>query len=201
MSSAFERFKNSYSKGFSRDGPPLDLLDQMDEEERKKIETLLLSKLKPDDISSIEALGYLRSQQAFTQLVEMLPKATNLGKVYIAEALWRIRRYEPALTLVCQTLMSGSLASNDARRMAAIVLREIPEKPAIKALSFALEDDEYLVRYHAQLSLAVLLGLQEELKALEPEMYGLLRERQKAAEKFKQLVANTLHNYQSRKGG
>ena len=183
MSSAFERFKNSYSKGFSRDGPPLDLLDQMDEEERKKIETLLLSKLKPGDLDSIQALGYLRSQQAFTQLVEMLPKATNLGKVYIAEALWRIRRYEPALTLVCQTLMSGSLASNDARRMAAIVLREIPDEPAIKALRFALEDDEYLVRYHAQLSLAVLLGLQEELKALEPEMYGPLRERQKAAEK------------------
>jgi HEAT repeat protein len=222
MSSAFEKFKESYSKRFGRDGPDLSLLDEMDEKEREKVETLLLRKLKPTDIDFIQILGYLRSQRAFTPLVEMLPNANDVSQVYIANALWRIRRYDPALSLLCQTLMPGSiidkfihrgfnalsllcqtlmpgsLASNDARIMAAIMLGEIPEESAIRALSFAIKDNEYLVRYHAQRSLAVLLGLQEKLKALEQEMTGPFQERQRAAEKLKQLVESALHDFLSK---
>lgn len=200
MSSAFQRFKDSYYRRFSRDGPPLFLLDQMDEREREKVERLLLRKLGPGDLDSIQVLGYLCSQRAFAPLVEMLPKADDVSRVFIARALWRINRYEPALSILCQTLMPESLASSDARVRAAIALSEIPEEPAIRALGFALKDDDDLVRYHAQRSLAVLLGLRNELELLEQEMTGPFHERQMAAETLRRLVENALHDYLSTRG-
>ncbi len=194
MSQAFERFKESYSKHFSREGPDLSLLDEMEEKEREEVEALLLRKLKPDDIFEIEILGYLRSQRAFAPLAEMLPQADGRPQAVIAEALWRIRRYEPALSILCQMVVPGSRASQRARVWATIGLRGIPEEPAIEALRLALDDNDDPVRYHALRSLAVVLGLKEELWTLEREM-NIPAQRDAANEKLRRLVENALQNH------
>lgn len=197
MSSAFERFNKSYFEHPSRDGPDLAVLNQLNESEQKEAEDLLLQSLTSDAIYSIKALGYLRSLRAFPKLVELLPEAKGVAQVYIAQALWRIGRYEPALSLLCQILTKRSIfGSSVVRREAAIALREVDEKQAINALGAAVNDNNHLVRYHAQRSLAVLLDLQEEFESLESVMMtGASHEQKKAREKLERLVESTLNDY------
>ena len=125
MPTKFDRFKDSYFKHFYPDGPDLAVLDELDEKELKEAETLLIASLKPNEVYLIQALGYLRSKKAFPKLVELLPRATGLAKVYVAEALWRINNYKPALVVLCETLTRQSFFRKSAanvRREAAIVL-------------------------------------------------------------------------------
>lgn len=198
MSSAFDKFKDSYFRHPSREGPDLAVLEELDESERKAAEALLLDSLAPDKIYSIQALGYLRSQQAFNPLIELLPKAKGIAKVYIAEALWRIGKYEPALSILCQTLLPPKifgLGDANARREAAIALGEINERASIEALSVAMKDRDHLVQYHARRSLAILLGLQKELEAAEQAITGSAHQWQKASQEFGKLVEKALDNY------
>lgn len=197
MTSAFERFKDSYFRHPNRDGPDLAVLDMLDNSERKEAENLLLDALTADDTYSIQALGYLRSQQAFALLVELLPKAEGVAKVYIAEALWRIRRYEPALLMLCQILKKHSFfRSNEGRVEATIALGKIDEKSSLEALRVVRNDREYLVSYHARRSLAALLGVQEKYEALaQVIMTGTPQEQKRAMEEQHRLVENALANY------
>jgi HEAT repeat protein len=197
MSSAFERFKDNYFRYPSREGPDLAVLDNLDENEREEAEDLLIHSLTPNRIYSIQALGYLRSQRAFPRLIELLPKSKGVARVYIAQALWRIGRYGPALSILCQTLAKRKIfGSNAARREAAIALREIDERQSVAALSAVIEDKDYLVRYHAQRSLAILLGLQEELESLESVMMtGAFCEQQEARDELRRLVKDVLSDH------
>jgi HEAT repeat protein len=197
MSSAFEEFRKSYFEHPSRDGPDLAVLDQLHENEQKEAEDLLLQSLTLDAIYSIKALGYLRSQRALPKLIELLPEAKGVAQVYIAQALWRIGRYKPASSFLCRILTKRSIfGSSAARREAAIALREVDEKQSINALSAAVNDKNYLVRYHAQRSLAVLLGLQKELETLESVMMtGASHEQRKAQKELERLVKNALNDH------
>lgn len=194
MYSTLEKFKDSYFQHPSREGPNFRVLDELDENEREEAESLLLESLNPDKIYSIQALGYLRSQRAFDLLLKMVPQAEGVAKVHIAAALWNIKQYRPALSMLCQILTTNS-ESSTSRRKSAQALREIKDKSSIEALRIALEDEDYLVQYHAQRSLAILLELENELETLEQKMNGSFPERQKAAEELKKLLEKALDNY------
>jgi hypothetical protein len=73
-----------------RDGPPLYLLDELTEKDKKRIENDLINAMDLSDYFPIEALGYLKSIKSIPKLYDLLYQANGPIIVHIASAIYNI---------------------------------------------------------------------------------------------------------------
>src|SRR5262245_49619064 len=144
-SPAFERFRQSFfEEDSARDGLDTEALLQLEGEERKRAEDMLIRQL-PDARAAI-GLGELRSQRAQPQLARLFEAERwaqraaqrNSGDWFpfklliLAKALWQIRPDPDALAAITEVLAS---AQDDLQRQeAAEALAVVHDPAAVHAL-------------------------------------------------------------------
>lgn len=174
-SPAFERFRFSFFEdpNSARDGLDTAALLELKDEERRRAEDMLIRYLP--DTRGIIGLAELRSHRAEPDLLRLFVKEREaqrkarlardgewvpLPLTYLAKALWWIRPDPRWLDPLVEILASAEF---DVQRMdAAMVLSEIRDPVAVKALVAALDDQDDLVRYHAARSLLAIHALLDE---------------------------------------
>jgi HEAT repeat protein len=186
MSATFDRFKFSFFEDptSARDGLDISSLRALEGDERQKAETLLLAFLP--DSRAVIGLGVLRSRQAESALTRlfyaerkqqidarnkaaMQPGGSDewhpSAMLYLAQALWRIRR-DPSWPQAAIEVLS-SAQDWMFRQEAVQALDGVNEPIAVQTLTSALDDAEPLVRHAAARTLLRLHRLPEE--ALDPQ--------------------------------
>ena len=205
MSIELKDFRAKFSP--SREGYDFSILDNLTESEKAEIETLLIPELTPDTTDLIQALGYLRSQEAFTPLVNLLPQTKGVAKVHVAQALWRINQYEPSVEILCKILterkLFGFKNKTYERWHAAKALGEVDDDRAVAALKVSFNDKDALVQNHSRRSLIILLGIKDQYEAIEEKykekdngrVVTTAAGRQKTREEQEKLLEEALDNY------
>ena len=84
-----EAFLTPGSWSTRKDGCPLELLDALDVDERRRAEQALLARLEGDDWP-VRALGHIRSTAALPALRQLLNGAVGSLAGHIATAIWKI---------------------------------------------------------------------------------------------------------------
>jgi hypothetical protein len=189
-SPAFERFRWSFfdDKDSWRDGLDRTALLQLEGEERKRAEGMLIDQLP--DARGIIGLGELRSRRAEPQLIDLFnaerqaQRAAKLGNdaswspykmVHLAKALWQIRPEPRWLEALTEILATADLDMH--RQDAAMALSVFRDPVAVGALVRALDDSEALVRHHAAralLAIHSLIGEGEVINHPEHMMYWVM---------------------------
>jgi hypothetical protein len=168
-SEAFAAFKEEYFDPSSRQGlggPNTAVLLQLDEDDQEKAESMLIDTLSPDSIDAFDALGYFKCERAIPALKKLLRKAKGLSRIHLAEALWRIGRYDPALEILCSIASKRRIFDYGYLRAAAIgSMRDIEDDRAVDCLAGLVESKKY--GWLAIDTLARLLGLNDALERSE----------------------------------
>jgi hypothetical protein len=177
MSAAFERFRFSFFEdpNSARDGLDLVPLTQLADDERDRAEDMLLSYLP--DTRAVIGLGVLRSRRAEDKLVRLFeaeePAAEiSSGLVYLAKALWRIRRDRRWLAAIVDVLARGDLWTQ--RMTAALALLDVDDASAVPPLLKAIDDPHSLVRHHAARALLAIHGLPADANDPEHMIFRLM---------------------------
>jgi hypothetical protein len=176
MSAAFERFRFSFFEdpNSARDGLDLVPLTQLADDERDRAEDMLLGYLP--DTRAVIGLGVLRSRRAEAKLVRLLeaeePAETSNGLVYLAKALWRIRRDRRWLAAIVDVLARGDLWTQ--RMTAALALLDVDDASAVPPLLKAIDDPHALVRHHAARALLAIHGLPADANDPEHMIFRLM---------------------------
>jgi HEAT repeat protein len=188
-SPAFERFRWSFfeDKDFWRDGLDSTALSQLEGEERRRAEDMLIGHL-PDERGVI-GLGELRSLRAEPQLSRLFDAERKAQRaapsdadgswspyrlVHLAKALWQIRPKPQWLAGVIEVLASADL--EDVQRLdAAMALSVFRDPAAVRALVERLDDPESLIRHHAARALLVLHGLVDEAEVIQQPQHMIFR--------------------------
>jgi HEAT repeat protein len=178
-SPAFERFRWSFfeDKDSARNGLDIPALWQLEGEERRRAEEMLLRYLP--DSRAIIGLGELRSRRAAPELRRLfnvereaqqearraIARGADTGwlpydLLWLAKALQQIRPDPSLLLPVTEVLASAELDLQ--RQDAAQALSVFRDPGAVRALVAALDDPAALVRHHAARALLTLHGLPDE---------------------------------------
>jgi len=164
MSNAYQNFVDSYLNGTSwpqrKDGPPIELLDKLDNEERSRAENDLIERLSFwRDSWPIEGLGHLRSKNALPHLKKIQWKARGSMKAQIATAIWKICGDPQMLDVVvgCSypSILSGLSPFKTFSQIDIIYcLCEFDDMRAIDRLKELQDDTDYLISYNANRALS-----------------------------------------------
>ena len=151
MSSNLELFRKDYLNANTwaqrKDGVPLDLLDNLTEEERKIAEQELLQAASLTDSWSIMGLGHLKSHTALPKLYELLSQSKKSQKIIIAHTIYLIcgdkEMMETALAEFAN--LTGEYELIDCMNML-LTFKDERAENMLKAYS---EHENYLVAYNA----------------------------------------------------
>jgi HEAT repeat protein len=100
------------------------------------------------------------------------PAETSNGLVYLAKALWRIRRDRRWLAAIVDVLARGDLWTQ--RMTAALALLDVDDASAVPPLFKAIDDPHALVRHHAARALLAIHGLPADANDPEHMTYRLM---------------------------
>lgn len=149
-----------------RDGcPDIDVLAKMSTEERARVESVLLERLRQRPLADdwvLRALGELGSKAAQPLLEPLLaPGTSGTMRVAAAAALWRISHDHRAVEVISKVLLTGRPKGKDdsldpPRIAAAVALGYIDTPKSRAALKEATSDLNYLVAYNAKSALRTL---------------------------------------------
>lgn len=96
MSTCLEAFRKYYLNADSwelrKDGPPLQLLDCLSEDERAVAEDELIRRIRQGDDWPIRGLGHIRSVKAIPALQTLMTESKPALQAVIAHAIWKINR-------------------------------------------------------------------------------------------------------------
>lgn len=141
------------------DGPDVDAVLRIPAGERERAFLLLLEGLAKGDDVAVEALGVLDPERALSEIRKVWERDVNGKKLWIALAEF-LRQHDPAIALgelanvIIGTLRQNNIFSIDA----VIVLRHYPVREVIDVLLMLIaKHQDYLIRYHAVVSLLVIL--------------------------------------------
>lgn len=141
------------------DGPDVDAVLRIPAGERERAFLLLLDGLAKGDDVAVGALGVLDPVRALPEIRKVWERDINSKKVWIALAEF-LRQHDPATTLeelarvIIGTLRQNNIFSIDA----VITLRHYPVREVVDVLLILVaKHQDYLIRYHAVVSLLVIL--------------------------------------------
>lgn len=142
MPPLYEQFRAS----FGRDGPDYSIVERAVGGARETLESDLIANL---DYYEALALGVIRSTAAVPPLVQMFNAGSNDQRCACGRALWDIERDPSCLNPILEVI-SDRDATEDFDRIRAVgLLTDVNHPVAFDALTNALFDPEYLVRYNA----------------------------------------------------
>lgn len=102
--SRLENFRNGFLNANSweqrKDGPPLYLLDELTEDERKIAAKELCEAAGPGDSWPVAGLGHLRSQESLPKLYELLSRGGPGFKIAVAHSIFLISGDRSVIKLV-----------------------------------------------------------------------------------------------------
>ncbi len=161
MSNAYQRFVREYLEATSlerRDGPPIEIIDELTPEEKEKAEEELIKRLSIWDDWAAIGLGHMKSAKAAPALYALLPKAFGSVKARIATALWKICGDEKMLQIVLNlsypSFFSGLNPFHEFKQIDIIYcLVQFPQPEARARLEELTQDTQYLVSYNAKRAL------------------------------------------------
>jgi hypothetical protein len=97
-------FLNADSWGQRKDGVPLDLLDNLSQDELKIAEQQMLKVLSLSDDWPIIGLGHIKSKEALPSLYNLLKESKRAMKVIIAHSIFQIAQDERMKDIVLETM-------------------------------------------------------------------------------------------------
>ena len=97
-------FLNADSWGQRKDGVPLDLLDNLSQDELKIAEQQMLKVLSLRDDWPIIGLGHIKSKEALPSLYNLLEESKRAMKVIIAHSIFQIAQDERMKDIVLETM-------------------------------------------------------------------------------------------------
>jgi hypothetical protein len=104
----FDIFKKEYLKANTwaqrKDGVPLNLLDNLTNEELKAAEVELIKAASLRDDWPIVGLGHIKSKDALPTLVKLLSESKGAMKVIIAHSIFQISQDEKMKDIVLETM-------------------------------------------------------------------------------------------------
>ncbi len=145
---AFRRnYLNADSWELRKDGPPLQLLDSLSDDERAIAEDELIRRIHSGDDWPIRGLGHLRSVKALPELKGILNDSKPALQAIIAHAIWKISE-DPGIIPVI--LKASQQITNWQELIDLIYLLPDFHDPRTDALLAVYRDHaEYLVAYNA----------------------------------------------------
>lgn len=121
---------------------------------REEAVRMLRVGLAYDDAYAAQALAAMDERDATEDVRALLPRVSGGARVRVALALFRLAA-DPAMAAEIGAVLAPSALPWGERIDAAIALRDFTDDASERALLAAIDDDEYLVRYHACNSLLV----------------------------------------------
>ena len=152
-----DRFRNEFLNantwGQRKDGVPLDLLDNLSEEELKIAEIDLINAVSLGDSWPIIGLGYIKSTESLAKLYKLLSESKRKIKVTIAHSIFQICQDKEMINIVLEEMpkMNSQYELID-------VLYFLPDfnDERVKAMSRGYcEDKNYLIAYNATRALGL----------------------------------------------
>ncbi len=165
MEDRYQRFVDRFLNADSlerRDGPPIELLDDLDPDELDRAESDLLARLSAwRDDWPIIALGHIRSEKAAPLLYSLLSRSFGSMKAQIATAIWKICGDEKMLSIVIKQSRPSLLYSLNPffefKQIDIIYcLAEFPQPAAESRLKELTRSRHYLVSYNAKRALGLI---------------------------------------------
>ncbi len=108
MTSNFDIFRKEYLEADTwaqrKDGVPLDLLDNLSNEELKVAEVELIKAASLRDSWPIVGLGHIKSKDSLPTLFKLLEKSKGNMKVIIAHSIFQISQDERMKDIVLETM-------------------------------------------------------------------------------------------------
>jgi hypothetical protein len=136
-----------------KDGIPLDLLDNMTDEELKIAEVELISILSLKDNWPILGLGHIKSKDALSTLYDMLDKSKGSMKVTIAHSIFQICQDSKMIDTVLETM--PRITSQYELIDVLYYLPDFRDKRVTEMHNNYRNHKEYLVVYNATQSLGI----------------------------------------------
>ena len=99
-----KEFLNANTWAQRKDGVPLDLLDNLTNEELKEAEIELIKVASLRDNWPINGLGHIKSKDALPTLNQLLDKSKNAMRVTIAHAIFQICHDTKMIEIVLETM-------------------------------------------------------------------------------------------------
>ncbi len=152
-------FLNAYSWPERKEGPPIELLDVLDADERSRAEDVLIARLSSwRDDWPIIGLGHLRSKKSLPFLKKILRNARGSMKAHIATAIWKISSDPKMLDVVIRcsypSIFSRLYPFKTFSQIDIIYcLAEFNNARAVNRLKELQNDTDYLVSYNAKRAL------------------------------------------------
>ncbi len=151
MSNKLEAFRRYYLNADSwelrKDGPPLQLLDGLSDQERMVAEDELIRRIESGDDWPIRGLGHIRSVKALPELKAILDDSKPALQAIIAHAIWKISE-DPGIIPV---IIAASQKITSWQELIDLVylLPDFHDPRTDAMLSEYRNHPEYLVAYNA----------------------------------------------------
>lgn len=180
MSDAYQNFVDGYLNATSwperKDGPPTELLDALNEEERDKAGEQLITRLSSwRDDWPIIGLGHLRSTASLHHLKSLLRRAVGSSKAYIATSIWKIDGDDEMIDIVIRCSRRSLLSRlNPFYPFSQIdiiyCLAEFDSPKALSRLEELQFDRDCLVSYNATRAVSLKSGLHKVDQPEQPKL-------------------------------
>ena len=141
------------------DGPDMGAIARIPAEDRERAFLLLLEGLGKGDDVAVEALGVLDPVRALPEIQKLWNIDKNSKQLWLALAEF-LRQHDPAIALgELANVIIGTLRQNNVFSInAVIVLRHYPVREVVDVLLMLIaKHQDYLIRYHAVISLLCIL--------------------------------------------
>lgn len=159
-SEAYKRFHRGFFEADSwelrKDGPPLECLDDLTDQERERAGQALVDALKPGDSWPIIALGHLKSQQAVPALRKLLGETEGIARACAATSIWHAVSDPSMIEVVLEISHQNDTGDEKDHSSKYILidviymLSEFPDPSALERLDELTMSKIYLVRYNAK---------------------------------------------------
>lgn len=142
-----DEFLNANTWSQRKDGVPLDLLDNLSDEELKIAEKELIDIVSTKDDWPIMGLGHIKSQKALKKLYNLLPQSKKGMKVTIAHSIFQICEDKEMIEIA----LTETPNINNHFELIHIVylLKGFKNEKVDEMLNRLREHKEYLVAYNA----------------------------------------------------
>jgi len=150
-----DQFLGANDWPFRKDGCPVELLDELSQDERQLAENELLKQLKPGNDWPVRGLGHIRSKAALPKLEKLLKETKSSMRACVALAIWKINKDKLMCEIVleeshkCYTDDDNSIKTFE---MIDIIffLAELPFDSSRNRITELKESKNYLISYNAQ---------------------------------------------------
>ncbi|NAY91101.1 hypothetical protein GTQ34_04140 [Muricauda sp. JGD-17] len=142
-----DEYLNANSWGQRKNGVPLDLLDNLSNEELEVAEKELIEKLSLKDDWPIHGLGHIKSQKALPKLYNLLQKSKKGMKVSIAHSIFQISKDEEMINVILTEMPKLKHWSEIIHKL--YLLPTFKDEKIDALLNSYREHKDYLVAYNA----------------------------------------------------